>query len=311
MNPLSIGIEIGGTKIQVGVSSPEGKLLHVTRRKAAMEAGAAGIRAALLAMTDEALRAVHYRLAEIARIGIGFGGLVDARRGVSIRSFQVDGWENFPLRDWAEEQWRRPAVIENDACTAGLAECVHGGGRGCERVFYITVGSGVGGGWIVQGRVDASQGIGSAEIGHTWMPDPQTGELAELEQICSGWAIGRRARAAASQTPATRMIELAGAVEAIEAPVVYAAAQQGDPLAKRLLAETCQALGLAIGNVITLLRPERVVIGGGVSLMGDLFWQGLREQVALRAFPYFGAGVEIVPAELGEEVVVIGALCLA
>lgn len=327
MNPLSIGIEIGGTKIQVGVSSTSGTLLKIVRQRVIASMGAEGIRSALVAMVAEALRAVDYSLADINQIGIGFGGPVNTDLGVCIKSFQIAGWENYPLRDWAEKQWNKPVFVENDASAAGLAECIHGSGRGYSaetssraetsiraetcfrRVFYITLGSGVGGGWILNGRIDRGQGLGSAEIGHVWAPEPRSGILTELEQICSGWAIGRRARAAALQEK-TIMTELAGSIDDIDAQVVYSAAEQGDELANLILLETCQTLGLAIGNVITLLHPERVIIGGGVSQMGALFWNTLRDQISLRTLPLFRSRVEIAPAELGEDVVVIGALCL-
>jgi glucokinase len=156
---------------------------------------------------------------------------------------------------------------------------------------------------------DNGQGRGSAEIGHTWVPEPGSGTPAELEQVCSGWAIGRRARLAAANEESL-MPELAGSLQAIDAKTVYAAAQKGDRLAVCILRETCQTLALAISNVIALLHPQRVILGGGVSLMGPLFWEPLRDEVALRTMPSFASSVEIVQAGLNEDVVVIGALCL-
>jgi len=99
-------------------------------------------------------------------------------------------------------------------------------------------------------------------------------------------------------------------LDAIDARIVYAAAKQSDEIARQILVETCQTLGIAISNVIALLHPERVIVGGGVSLMGPLFWNTLRSEVAARAMPLFIPSVEVVRAELGEDVVVIGALCL-
>jgi glucokinase len=146
-------------------------------------------------------------------------------------------------------------------------------------------------------------------MGHTWVPDPSSGIPAELEQIASGWGIGRRARAAI-ESKKSLMIEMAGTLGAIDARIIYAAAEKGDEAAQKILNETCQTLGIAISNVIALLHPERVIVGGGVSLMGPLFWNTLRSEVAARAMPSFIPSVEVVKAELGEDVVVIGALCL-
>jgi glucokinase len=142
-----------------------------------------------------------------------------------------------------------------------------------------------------------------------WVPDPRTGQLAELEQVCSGWAIGQRARQAASGEHSL-MEELAGSIEQIDAKMVYRAAEKGDETALRILKETCQTLGAAISNIVALLHPGRVVLGGGVSLMGPLFWDLMQAEFKSRVLPVFAPQVELVPAELKEDVVVIGALCL-
>lgn len=308
---LAIGIEIGGTKTQVGIGSSKDGLLPggITRRQVKRENGATGILNDIVSMVDELLESRSLSLADIRRIGIGYGGILDSARGVTLKSYQIDGWTDFPLQDWAERQWGKPVILENDASTAGLAESMLGNGRGCSRVFYITAGSGVGGGWILNGKVDSGQGLGAAEIGHMWMPDPDTGKLAELEQICSGWAIGKRARLAASRIHSL-MEELAGSVDRIDARVVYSAAERGDEIAIRILEETCQILGAAMGNIVALLHPQRVILGGGVSLMGPIFWNALQREFRSRLMPAFASQVELVRAALNEDVVVIGALCL-
>lgn len=307
---LALGVEIGGTKLQVGVGQPDSPHLRALARGAVEpKAGAAGIRAALPWLVDRALAEAGRTLADVDRVGIGFGGPVDSRRGVVLKSFQVAGWDGFPLRDWAQQQWGKPASLQNDAGAAALAEARHGAGRGSDRVFYVTLGSGIGGGWVVLGRLDEGQGLGAAEIGHWWVPHPASGEPAELEQLCSGWAIGRRAREAAQREP-SRMVALAGSPAAIDARIVYAAAEQGDAVARRILQETCHTLGIALSNVAALLHPQRVVIGGGVSLMGPLFWEPLRAEVRRWSMPLLADSVAVLPAELGEAVVVIGALRL-
>ena len=310
-NSLAIGIEIGGTKTQVGIGTPDGKLLPggIVRRRVIRERNASGILQDIVSMVEEILAAHHVSLSEIHKIGIGFGGPLDSATGVILQSFQIDGWTDFPLKEWAQRQWGRPVILENDASTAGLAESIAGNGRGCSRLFYITVGSGVGGGWIVNGRIDNGQGLGAAEIGHMWVPDPQSGEYAELEQVCSGWAIGQRARLAAANAD-TLMKEIAGSLEDIDAKVVYEAAEKGDEPALRILNETCQILGTAISNVVALLHPECIVVGGGVSLMGPIFWNALQNEFKSRVMPVFAPRVKLVAAKLKEDVVVIGALCL-
>jgi glucokinase len=308
---LSIGMEIGGTKTQVGMGSANAGLVPdgIVRRQVIREHGAEGIRRDLVSMVDELLAAKGLTLADIERIGIGYGGILDSARGITLKSYQIDGWTDFPLREWAEHEWRKPVVLENDASTAGLAECMLGNGRGCSRLFYITAGSGVGGGWVLNGKVDSGQGLGAAEIGHMWVPDPQSGQPAELEQVCSGWAIGQRARAATSNT-SSMMKQMAGSLDQIDAKIVYRAAELGDEIAFQILKETCQTFAIAMSNVVALLHPERIVLGGGVSLMGPIFWDMLQAEFRSRVMPTFSPQVELVPAKLNENVVVIGALCL-
>jgi glucokinase len=311
IHSFSIGIEIGGTKTQVGIGSAQSGLLPggIIRRPVKREEGANGILRDVVSMVDDLLVSKDISASDVCRIGIGFGGPLDSARGVILKSFQIDGWTDFPLKEWAEAQWRVPVTLENDASTAGLAEYKFGQGRGCSRLFYMTVGSGVGGGWILNGKIDNGQGLGAAEMGHMWVPHPRTGELAELEQVCSGWAIGQRARQAASGVHAL-LEELAGSPDRIDAKVVYQAAEKGDETALGILKETCQTLGVAISNVVALLHPERVVLGGGVSLMGPLFWDLLQAEFRSRVMAVFAPQVELVPAALKEDVVVIGALCL-
>ena len=193
-----------------------------------------------------------------------------------------------------------PAVLGNDADVAGLAEALHGAGKGLSPIFYITIGSGIGGGFIINGEIYRGCGRGAAEIGHLKVRDPRTndGALDTLENIASGWGIGRYAS------------RLFGKPTTAEQVAVSAAA--GDALANQVLAHALHALADAICAVIVLVCPRRMVIGGGVSLMGEtLFFEPLRRRVAERVFVPFAGLTEIVPASLGEAVVVHGALALA
>lgn len=308
---MNIGIEIGGTKLQVGVGTSAGELIALARAQVDPQLGAAGIRSRLLSLVEDALQQSQSEWSAIERIGIGFGGPFDSKRGITLRSFQIDGWDHFPLKTWAEEHWQRPVIIGNDAATAGLAEALLGAGKGYGRVFYMTIGSGIGGGWIVDGKIDRGQGLGAAEVGHMLLPNPdEKGSIQELELICSGWSIGRRAQQM-SQSRETKMVELAGTQSQIDAKIVYAAAEAGDPLALEILQSTCRTLAIALNNIVVMLHPQQIIIGGGVGQMGQLFWDALRAHFAALAFAPFAPTVEVVPAHFGEQVVLIGALCLA
>lgn len=294
---LALGLEIGGTKLQAGVGDGTATLRALVRRAIDPVKGGEGIRGQIPGLLEEALAKAGVGRSDVAALGVGFGGPVDGEK--VLVSHQIRGWSDFPLRAWLEEQAGLPVVLQNDCKAAALGEYALGAGKGCRRVFYVTVGSGIGGGWVVDGRVDAGQGLGASEIGHTWVPEPKTRVPEKLENVASGWALQRRAQEAGlpGDPPSGQSI--------------YAAAEQGDAVARRVIRETADALGLGIANAITLLHPERVILGGGVSLMGPLLWEPLRQAVARYVFRPFAGRYELVPAALGESVVVVGATLLA
>jgi len=294
---LAVGIEIGGTKLQAGVGLRDGKLIALVRRSVDAAKGGAGIREQIPSLIEETVEKAGCSPKDLVGLGVGFGGPVDVKRGRILLSHQIEGWSDFPLRDWLQKKVEVPVVLQNDAKTAALAEATLGARKGRKRIFYITVGSGVGGGLVLDGAPDVGQGLGAGEIGHTWVPDPESGKPDKLEHVASGWSIGKRGSRRLGR-------ELSGAE-------VAALAEKGDATAKRVVEESAEALAVGIGNVLALLHPERFIVGGGVSLMGDLWWGPLKSALAEKfAFQPFAQSYEVVPSALGEEVVVIGAVLL-
>lgn len=297
--PLFLGVEIGGTKLQVGLGDGLGNIQHLHRVAARPEEGAGGIRHQIASAVDDVLQRANISAAEITRCGIGFGGPVDDRTQSTITSHQVAGWDHFPLASWFHQTLGIPAVIGNDADLAGLAEAHFGAGRGCNPVFYMNIGSGIGGALILEGRIHRGTGLGAGEIGHLWIDydadDWQPGGEAWsiLEHRASGWALQK-----AGKSP--DVVTLLGAVEAGEASAVTAWQR-----ARRRLA-------IALSHVVALLCPQRIVLGGGVSLAPpSLFLEPLREELAAIAFKPFANCYDVQVAGLGELVVVHGALALA
>jgi len=312
---MYLGIEIGGTKLQLGIGPGDGELRASWRGGVDVGAGGEGIRRQIVAAVPELLASARMERSALRGVGIGFGGPVDDDTRTVIKSHQITGWDGFPLADWLGQALTLPAVLGNDADVAGLAEALFGAGKGLSPVFYTTIGSGIGGGLIVNGEILRGTGRGAAEIGHLKVRDSRTndGKLDTLENIASGWAIGRHARecVASDRVAGAKLVSLAGSADAISAETVAAAARAGDPLATRVLGHALDALADAICAVIVLVCPRRFVIGGGVSLMGEQLFGPLRRRIAERVFPPFAGLTEVVPAALGELVVVHGALALA
>lgn len=338
---MYLGIEIGGTKLQLGVGAGDGVLTALERRDVNPGRGAAGI-LEQIETSGRVLVARH----NVSAIGIGFGGPVDAARGVVVKSHHVDGWDRHPLVDWCRATLALPAKLENDCDAAGLAEARFGAGRGRKVVFYVTVGTGIGGGLIIEGNIYRGHGRGAAEIGHLRPGLHADRPDQTVESLASGWGIAAAAQARLSDTishafvPLTsglnrtspdevrqRLIETEeaeaeyttdlwnrceGKLDQLTAEHVAQAAGEGNEVAREVLAHACQALGWAIAQVITLVSPEVVVIGGGVSSMDEsLFLVPLRREVERYVFPPLADTYEIRPAELGEPVVVQGALAVA
>lgn len=338
---MYLGIEIGGTKLQLGVGDGErAELVQLTRHDVNAAAGAT----AILEEIERSATALGQKHA-IERIGIGFGGPVDSTAGVVTKSHQVAGWENFPLVRWCQETLGKPAILGNDCDAAALAEARLGAGRGAGSLFYVTVGTGIGGGLVLGGKLHGSGRPAVAEIGHL-----RPGLLADradmtVESLAAGPGIaaaavarmtnvarpldGLRSKSGRTSPAQIRqrlhdvqqteeeyiadlLLRCRGDADSLTAKLVAQAAAEGNQIAHDVLDHACQALGWAIAQVITLVAPEVVVVGGGVSLIGEqFFFAPLRAEVNRYVFPPLAHSYKIVPADLGEQAVVYGALALA
>jgi glucokinase len=324
--PWLLGIEIGGTKLQLGIGRGRGDIVALRRLQVDPARQASGIREQIAEAFPLLLEEAQLDRGAIGAVGVGFGGPVETGRGRTERSYQIDGWDDFLLAGWIREELGIPiVVVHNDADTAGLAESRFGAGKGHSPLLYMTVGSGIGGALIIDDRIYRGFGQGAGEIGHLLVPvfaDESPGvptDLKELEQVASGWAIARAgqelfesARFAADTKIQDIRDEAAGrARRRIKGSMVAEAASRGVPEAAAILVRAQRTVGFALAQAIALMAPRRIVIGGGVSLIGVEWFDGIRRFVDQYVFPPFRGGFDIVPAALGEEVVVHGALALA
>jgi glucokinase len=319
--PLLLGIEIGGTKLQLGLGLGDGNLLALERREVVPARGAAGIRTQIVETLDPLLAQLRVGRERIDAVGIGFGGPVESDRGIVTRSHQIEGWNEFPLVDWVRSELAIERVaLHNDADTAGLAEARFGAGVGFSPLLYVTIGSGIGGGLIIDGKIYRGAGAGALEIGHLWVVDRSSTDqdVLKLEDVASGWAIARAARRYAERAieegqtdwPVLQLAD--GVPDRITAAYVAEAARAGDAEAGYIFQKATHAMASALNQAVTLLAPRRIILGGGVSLAGEALWfEPIRQQLAINVFPPFRGKFDIVPAALGETVVVLGALVLA
>jgi glucokinase len=313
-----LGIEIGGTKLQLGLGAGDGTLAALWRGDVEPSRGADGIRRQIMQAVPQLLSQAGVERAALKGVGIGFGGPVDDACRTVIKSHQIEGWNDFPLADWIGQLVGLPAVLGNDADVAGLAEALFGAGKGLSPVFYITIGSGIGGGLIIDGKIHRGCGRGAAEIGHLRLPRTSPSGLKRtiVEETASGWGLETEARQLGQVRGQDASQALKDMIEGdwrkISARHLARAAAMDDPFAWAVLRPAWETLAEAICLVITLVCPRRFVIGGGVSFMGEkVLFEPLRQLVGERVFRPFVGCYDIVPAALGEEVVVHGALALA
>ena len=264
MSSMFLGVEIGGTKLQVGVCDKSGRIRQLVRAAVVRRDGARGILKQLLIVIPPLLRE-H----KIKAIGVGFGGPVDFSSGLIVRSFHIKGWDGVALRRWFVGRFKIPTVIENDTNAAALAEALIGVGRGKRAVLYSNVGTGIGGGFVVDGVIQGGR-FGATEIGH--LRFFVRGRWRILEELASGLSIER---------------------------------------GRTTLAESAKYYGAALANAVTLLNPDIVVVGGGVARSGEKFLRPVREIARRLVFEPYQRKLRIVPAKLGDTVVVVGAALLA
>ena len=299
---MILGLEIGGTKLQLVVGDGRGTIAN--RRKLVVETahGAAGIREQIERTLPELLRG-----SALGAVGVGFGGPVDWKTGRIRRSHQIEGWSEFDLAGWLRQRCGAPVFVDNDANVGALGEARRGAGVGFSPVFYVTLGSGVGGGLVVDGEVYHGAAPGEAEIGHVRLD--RSGTI--VESRCSGWAVDARIRELKRKEPASALARRLGETVGGEATLLAPALEEGDAAAKRILQETAEDLAFGLSHVVHLVHPRIIILGGGLSRVGE----PLRAQVEsdLRRFimEAFAPGPRIVLAALGEDAVPVGALELA
>ena len=306
----ALGIDIGGTKVAGGVVAPDGTIL-ATARRATPGSSVSATEDAIAAVVDE-LSAGHD--GELVGVGIGAAGWFD-RTGDTVLFSPHLAWRNSTLRQDLATRLRRPLWVGNDANAAAWAEYRYGAARGADLALMITLGTGIGGGIVVDGRLRRGAHGVAGEWGHMRVvPDGRLcpcGNRGCWEQYASGTALGQTAREVARTSPAAAapLLELVGLEpDRLTGEDVARAAAQGDPLALELVTEVGVWLGQGIADLAAILDPEIVVIGGGVSKLGDMMLGPARERLD-RALPGrgFRPGPRVVAAELGPQAGLVGA----
>ncbi len=310
-----IGVDLGGTKLLAGAVDPA---LNVHHRATRSSRGTdqAGVLAAVVAVVGEVRDAIEGASGAVQAVGIGIPSLIDQGRGMAVTSVNLP-LRDVPFRDLMAERLGLPVFVDNDANGAMLAEWRFGAAVGASDAALLTLGTGIGGGLVVGGALQrGSQGAG-AELGH--MVVQADGPRCQgncpnrgcLEAMCSGTALAREAARIAGERPDSALGRALAEGREILGPLVTELAYDGDVAAIDALARCGTWLGVGISNLVNMLNPDVVVVGGGVIAAGELLLGPAREEVAARALSPSKEHVRIVPARFGAESGMLGAAALA
>lgn len=311
MTKNRIGIDVGGTNVKIALVDDKGSILYSnsvpTRAEMGYEYTVNNIKQAIRDLMSET------KVTNIEGIGFDFPGQIDYKNGIVRLAPNIPGWVNVPIAQIIEDEFKIPTRIDNDVHCAALGELNFGAGKGCENFICMTVGTGIGSGIVINGKLVRGASNAAGELGHIKLqmhdgPLCGCGDYACLEAFASGPSIVKMAEEYIMGGKSTKFRELAN--PDITPYIVSEAAKLGDPVAKQIFNKMGEYIGFGLTSVVNLLNPEKIIIGGGVADAGDILLNPIRETIKKRAMVVAGSAVEVVPAELGNTAGVIGASML-
>lgn len=309
-NKYVIGIDLGGTKISGAIADFNGDIISKYTIPTNSYEGEKVVLERITAVIEKVIEESTIDKDKISAIGIGSPGPLDAKKGIILTTPNLP-FKNFNIVKPLEDKFNIPVHLDNDANVAAIGEYVFGAGQGTNNMVFITVSTGIGGGAILNGKIYRGNTCNALEIGHTTIekdgPKCNCGNYGCAEALASGTAIGRSAKEAVEKGEKTSL----SSYEKITAYEVFKEAEKGDAVAQKVLDKALNYLGICVANVIASFDPEMVIIGGGVSKGGNIVFQKVKEVVSKRCFKAMSENTKIVPAALGTDAGVIGAVALA
>ncbi|HZQ07366.1 MAG TPA: ROK family protein [Anaerolineae bacterium] len=309
MTEYVLAADIGGTKVATGIISARGEIAHQSKAPTALSSPTALI-AQVSAMVEQDLKGAGLPKGDVLGIGVGIPAVIDADHKVVIWAPNLPGWRNIPLHEELVARTGLPVRIEYDGHTAVLGEWWLGAGCGYSSVVFIIIGTGLGGGMILDGRLyrGANRLAGAAGwfvLDPKWVEDKHARQFGQWESVAAGPGIARMAMDKLQSS--TQPSLLRDAPNELTAQAVFNAARQGDMLAKEIVKQVTEFIGIGVANIVSLINPEIVILGGGIGLQSDLLLDGIRQRVLEQAQPISAQTVKIVPSQLGDAAGLLGA----
>jgi glucokinase len=313
---LILGIDLGGSKILTAVVDPQGEMLSSDESVTPATEGREVVIRSIVDSAQSALERAGVDISEISTVGIGAPGISNPEAGILFTSPNLPGWRNVLLRDIIQDSLGKKAFLINDANAAALGEFYFGAARGVHNFIYITLSTGIGAGIVIDGKI-YNGAIGTAgEVGHMTIDDNgpicNCGNKGCWEVLASGTALAREARRRIQEGVKTSILKYVdGDLERLTAQVIHKAAEQGDKFAKELIGRTGYYVGVGLTNLINIFNPELIVIGGGLSNIGDMLLAPAFKTAGQRAYKEAFQAVRFVTAQLGRNSGVLGAAAFA
>jgi len=313
MKKFRIGVDVGGTNIKIALVDRQGEISYSNSIPTRAEMGYEYTISAMKQAITDLMKATNTNKDSIEGIGFGFPGQIDYKNGIVKNAPNIPGWVEVPIAETMQKEFGIPTKVDNDVRCATLGELNFGAGKGCENLICITVGTGIGSGLVINGKLVRGASNAAGELGHIKLnmaggPLCGCGDFGCLEAYASGPSIVSMAEEYIKGGKSTKFRELADGE--ITPYIVSQAAALGDGVAKRIFTIMGEHIGIGLASVVNLLNPEKIIIGGGVADAGDIIFNPIRETIAKRAMPISASAVEILPAALGNLAGVIGASML-
>jgi glucokinase len=307
-----VGIDLGGTNMQIGVVAASNAIIGRSRKKTLAQKGQANIIARIVEGVQHACAEARLNVSQLGGVGIGAPGAIDPAAGVVLEAVNLR-WDNVPLAKILQAKLKVPVLVDNDVNVAVYGEWKAGAARGNRDVLGVWVGTGIGGGLVLHNHLYAGGFFTAGEIGHTILYPNAAMARRSLEQTCSRTAIADRLASLIRSNRKSKLMQLcAGDLTQIKSKMIAAAYSEGDKLVTEVLDEAAQLLGVAIANVVTLLSLPKVVVGGGLTeALGEPWVRKIRKSVRDTAFPARVQAVEVVASALEDDAGLLGAALLA
>lgn len=309
MDPAVIGVDLGGTNLRSAILTRSGALIDRTKRATIASEGHRQVIQRLIDDINAQRKGAEVRGLRIDAVGVGAPGVIQADTGVVIKSPNFPDWNELPLKKELEQGVGIPVFVENDANAAAFGEHWRGAGKDVRSLIFITLGTGVGGGIILDGKIWHGADGMAGEVGHmTILPEGRKcgcGNRGCLEMYASSRGIVMSYREIRTREGATEV------PEGITSEIIYNAAREGERSALTVMELMGRSLGIGIANLINIFNPEMVVIGGGVREAWPLFIDAARREILQRAFAYPAERTKLVPSELGDDAGMVGAAAVA